>query len=644
MAILKVKFGAGELVLTKSTKFAGIKKSQTRGLMADTELDQQVQKVIHPHLGGFEVVAVNKKKSEKIEGILDGMRSMEAVDVGTHVYHAPGSDKPLVPTGSIYLTFAKGVTEAQQLAILKEYYLDLKERRSDDKVVATVTYDSPNPIKCAVALQEKKEVKWAEPDIDAPLDHYAFAQPAARLWGQMWHLKNTGRIPDNSSVRMKPGADAKVEEAWQVLDGYGNPNIVVAIIDNGMDLSHPDLKDKVVKPWDLWTNSSNLSTGDPSYTHGTPCASVAIAPQNGGMCGAAPAARFMPLSGTGFSIESTEALFNYVIRNGADVVSCSWGTVDSNFSLGIDKINAIAKAAREGRGGKGCVICFAAGNEDMDALNVYGKHPDVICVGATTSDDEHADYSNRGRELTISAPSNGSWPILAARAYWDQGIPGEVGAGKWYYGDGVDRGNRYQHFGGTSSATPLVAGICALILSANPNLTAREVKQILMLTADKVGSPSEYSNGQSLRFGYGRINAANAVREALRRAGKTTGTITTPSTPTPTPTPTTPSSQPGNAPVGTGLFRYTTNARVANKGFAVQAGSFSQWTNVKSLAPGIEAKYKQPVLVHVVGSGSSTIYRVLCGQFTTLAEANKLLATMKAGGISGFVKDLSTLG
>jgi cell division septation protein DedD len=83
---------------------------------------------------------------------------------------------------------------------------------------------------------------------------------------------------------------------------------------------------------------------------------------------------------------------------------------------------------------------------------------------------------------------------------------------------------------------------------------------------------------------------------------------------------------------------------VANKGFSVQAGSFSQWANVKSIAPSIETKYKQPALVHIVGSGSSTIYRVLCGQFTTLAEANKLLATMKAGGISGFVKDLSTLG
>lgn len=641
MAVLKVKFGAGELVLTKSTKYVGMKKAQTRSLMADTQLEPEVGEHIHPCLGGFEVVTVKKKKGAKVDDQLNLMRSMEAVEVGTHVYHAPGSDKPLVPTGTIYITFTKGVSEADQLALIGEYNLELKERRQDDKIVATVTADSPNPLKCAMALQGKKQVKWAEPDIDAPLDHYAFAAPPARLYAQMWHLKNNGRIPDNSSVRMKVGADAKVEEAWQLLDGYGNPNIVVAVIDNGIDLTHPDINDKVVKPWDLWKGSAQLSAGDPSFTHGTPCASVAIARQNGGMCGAAPAARFMPVSGTGFSIESTEAMFNYVLRNGADVVSCSWGTVEPSFALGADKINAIARAAREGRGGKGCVICFAAGNEDMDTLNVYAKHPDVICVGATTSDDEHADYSNRGRELTICAPSNGAWPILAARAYWDQGIPGEVGAGKWYYGDGVDRGNRYQHFGGTSSATPLVAGICALILSANPNLTAREVKQILMTTADKVGSPSEYSNGQSLRFGYGRVNAAKAVQEALRRAGKTVPSSTTTTT---TGSTTTPSSQPGNAPVGTGLFRYTTNARVANKGFAVQTGSFSQWVNVKSIAPGLESKYKQPVLVHVAGSGSSTIYRVLCGQFTTLAEANKLLATMKAGGISGFVKDLSTLG
>ena len=639
MAKFKIPFGTGEMVLTKSTKYVGIKKSQTRGLQASL-LAPEIKKVVHPHIGGFEVVTLNKKQGEPLNTTFESVRALEEVEVGTHVYHIEGSNKLLVPTGSLYITFARDVTEAQQNALLKEFYLDLKERRSDEKVVATVTSLSPNPLKCAVGLQAKKEVKWAEPDIDMPIDHYV-AQPTARLWGQMWHLQNKGIVPDNSSIHIKPGADAKVAEAWQILDGYGSPNIVIAIIDNGIDLSHPDLNPKVVKPWDLWNNSPTLQAGDPAFTHGTPCASVAIAPQNGGMCGAAPASRLMPLSGTGFSIESTEAMFNYCIRNGADVISCSWGTIDRSFTLGPDKVAAITKAAREGRGGRGCVICFAAGNENNEWVNVYGSHPDVICVAASTSEDDHPDYSNRGREVAVCAPSNGGfYPIVAARAYWDAGIPGEVGAARWYYGDGIDRGNRYQHFGGTSSSTPLVAGVCALILSANPNLTAREVKQILMQTADKIGSPSEYSNGISLKYGAGRINAARAVQEAKRRAG-------TASTPTPTPpkTPTTtPTSSVGNPPVGAGMFRFTTNARVANKGFAVQAGSFSQWANVKSIAPGLETRFKQPVFVHVAGSGSATIYRLLVGQFTTLGDANRLLATMKAGGISSFVKDLSTLG
>ena len=644
MAFIKIKFGKGELVLTKSAKMVGIKKSKnlTRGL-EESQLEPSIKKVEQPNMGGFELISVNTEKGEKLDAKLDSLRALDEVEVGTHVYNPVGSTKPMIPTGALFITFEPKITEKKQLEILAKYALELKERRASDKVLAVVTPQSMNPIKCAVKLQRLIAVKWAEPDMDTTLDHYAFAAPGARMWNQMWHLSNNGRVPDNSSIQMKPGADVKILEAWRLLDGYGNPNITVAVIDNGIDLSHPDLKDKVVKPWDLWSNSSQLQVGNPDYTHGTPCASVAIAPQNGGMCGAAPASRFMPLSGTSFSIEGTEAMFNYCIRNGADVISCSWGTLDSNFSLGPDKVAAIAKAAREGRGGRGIVICFAAGNEGMDFVNVYGRHPDVICVGASTSEDGYADYSNRGREVTVCAPSNGSWPILAARAFWDQGIAGEVGAAKWYYGDGIDRGSRYQHFGGTSSATPLVAGICALVLSANPNLTAREVKQILCQTADKIGSPSEYVNGQSLRFGYGRVNAARAVEEALRRAGKL-GSASTPTTTTPTAPTSMPTSLPSGPPAGNGLFRFTTGARATNRGFAVQTGSFNQWINVKSIAATLESQFKQPVFIHVVGSGTTTtIYRVLVGQFTTLADANKLLGVMKANGVAGFAKDLSTL-
>jgi subtilisin family serine protease len=643
---IKVRFGKGDVVLTKSAKFVGVKRTETtnRGLERSL-LGEEIKQNRHPHLGGFEVVSLNKTKERGLDNQMTMMRGLDEVEVATHVYHLPGSDKPLVPTGTLYIQFARDVSAAQQKAILAELSLTVKENRENNKVVATVSAASPNPIKCAMALGEKKEVKWVEPDMDTELESYAYANPSARLMGQMWHLQNTGRIPDNPAIRITPGADSKVVDAWKLLDGYGNPNIVVAVIDNGFDLTHPDLNTKVVKPWDLWNNSSQLQSGDPRYSHGTPCAGVAIAPQTGGMCGAAPSARFMPVSGTGFSIESTEAMFNYVMRNGADVVSCSWGTVQNGYQLGSDKIAVISRAARDGRGGKGCVICYAAGNEGVDYVNFYATHPDVICVGASTSEDEHPDYSNTGPEVTIVAPSNGGfYPIVSARAYWDEGIPGEVGAGKWYYGDNIDRGSRYQHFGGTSSSTPLVAGICALILSANPNLTAREVKQILCQTADKIGSPSEYSNGKSIRYGYGRVNALKAVQEAFRRAGKTQPPSTTTTTPSQPTTTTSGGATTATSPQGSGLFRYASLARVANKGFAVQAGSFNQWVNVKNIAPGLETRFKQPVLVHVSGSSStSMVYRMLVGQFNTLAEASKFLETMRANKVDGFVKDLGTL-
>ena len=138
---IKVRFGQGDLVLSKSTKYVGVRKSQsnTRGLMDESQLEAEIKKVRHPHLGGFEVVSVNKQKNEKLDDKKTLMRSLDEVEVVTNVYHIAGSEKPLVPTGSIYIQFAKDVTEAAQLAILNELNLALKERRNDTKLVAQCT-------------------------------------------------------------------------------------------------------------------------------------------------------------------------------------------------------------------------------------------------------------------------------------------------------------------------------------------------------------------------------------------------------------------------------------------------------------------------------------------------------------------------
>jgi hypothetical protein len=630
MARMTIKNGNRIITVFKSDDTVGLKTNTTQ---LPAALKNDVTEEKRSFLGGFHLVGL-ATESRGIDEKLDEIRQKDEVTTGAHVYLTP-NNKELIPTGFLYITFQDRTDADEQSVVLDEYSLEVVERRSQTLILAKVTDKSPNPLKVSAQLEQISLVKNVELDFDTPVDHYEFIRPDDNLLEMEWHLQNSGYIAD-AQWPTKKGADAKVVDAWKRLGNMGSPNITVAVIDNGIDLSHPDLRDKViVKPFDFWNQSKDLITGDVRYTHGTPCASVAVAASNGiGIVGSAPNARFMPLSGTSYSHKATEDMFNYCINNGADVVSCSWGATDPQFMLNDIKKNAIAKAAREGRNGKGCVICYAAGNEGLDYVNYYSQHPDVICVSACTSKDEYATYANRGAEVTICAPSNGDWPITAARAWWDEGIADEDGDNRFWM-DGKSRGNKYKHFGGTSSATPLVAGICALILSANPSLTAKEVKEIVIKTADKIGDPSEYdARGHSDKFGYGRINADRAVAEALRRRDLAGGTVAPRPVPT-TPTPTVESS----VAAGLGLFRFAVK-RQSNTGFGVQVGAFAQYGNVLMFSEKYDLLFKQPIIVHISEFSGKTVYKMIIGNFVTSAEAQHLLVQMRAKGVNGFVKDL----
>ncbi len=624
MSEYKIKSGKGVLVLKKSTSLVGLKGKKK----ADISKAEFVRQELLPSLGGFKVVSL-QKNSATLDDKLDEVRQDKKVVQGTHVYFAEGSKKPLVPTGEVFIIFQPEVDESEQMLVLDEYKLALVECRSADQVTAKVTKDSPNPIKVAQALQQISMVKFAEPDLDMLLEEYDLTLPNDTFLAEEWHLKNDGFIP-SGKYTTKKGADAKIVDAWQRLNSLGSMDVVIAIIDNGIDISHPDLKPKVYRPWDLWTQSDRLADGDPGFTHGTPCASLAVAVANGqGMVGVAPNAKFMPVSGTSFSVAATEQMFSYCSKNGADVISCSWGTTDKLYSLNSLKEEAIAKAAREGRGGKGCVICFAAGNEGVDYVNFYAAHPDVICVAACDSKDRYASYSNQGAEVSVCAPSNGDWPLLAARAWWDPGTSVR-GDGAWkFWADGVNRVGPYKHFGGTSGATPIVAGICALMLSANPNLTAKEVKDILQKTADKIGDPSEYVNGHSRKYGYGRVNADKAVAEAIRRRDAASKPpVVEVATPVAS---------------GQGLFRFSVE-RQPSQGFSVQMGVFAEYGNVLIAAEKLQQKFQQPIVVNINELNGKTVYKVLVGVFDKSADAGSLQKKMKAAGVDGFVKDLKGLG
>ncbi|MEM9848646.1 MAG: S8 family serine peptidase [Bacteroidota bacterium] len=619
---IRIKNGQNELTLKKSSNLVGL---QTKETVDNIEKSNYVDQQVHQNIGGFNVVKL-KREGEDIDTKLDEVRGKEEVKVGTHVYYTASSNRPVVPTGEIIIQFQDATSSEEQNLALSEYHLVLVDRKDEYTVIAKVTPDSPNPLKVANYLEQISMVKWAEPDLDTPLDEYNFVRPDDNLLDHQWHLKNTGFVAD-ANWRLRKDADAKVVDAWNRLGNMGSSNVTVAIIDNGFDVTHPDLKAKIHRPFDNWSNSTRIPGKDSGYSHGTPCASVALAASNGkGIVGAAPNAKFMPINGTSFSSRATERMFDYCIENGADIISCSWGTTDPNFSLNSIKKAAITKAARQGRGGKGCVVLFAVGNDDFDFVNFYAAHPDVIAVAASTSQDKHASYSNRGREVSICAPSNGDWPIIAGRAWWDEGVSWETGTYR-YWRDGRSRGDHYKHFGGTSSACPLVAGICALILSANPNLTAKEVKEILQKTADKIGSPSEYVDGHSSKYGYGRINADRAIAEALRRKDAQ-------------------SSHNFDANIGTssskGLFRFSVQQQ-AGKGWGVQIGAFADYGNVLIQAERMERQFKAPVIVNINEVDGRTVYKMVIGAFANIDEARALEQRMEANGVKGFLRNLKDL-
>ena len=219
-----------------------------------------------------------------------------------------------------------------------------------------------------------------------------------------------------------------------------------------------------------------------------------------------------------------------------------------------------------------------------------------------------------------------------------------------YWADGRSRGSQYKHFGGTSSSTPLVAGICALMLSANPDLTAKEVKQILADTADQIGMPFNYINGHSLKHGYGRVNADKAVAEAIRRKGgsiatggstgsttSTTGGTTTRPT-QPSTRPTTPSPRP-TASAGQGLFKFEVERQTA-KGYGVQIGVFADYANVLIAAEALQREFNRPTVVNINELNGRTVYKVIIGPYFSRGGATTILNRIKAAGSDGFVINL----
>lgn len=346
---------------------------------------------------------------------------------------------------------------------------------------------------------------------------------------QQWHLQPA--VIDGQVIE----AHANVVAAWELTQGDG---VVICILDDGVDIHHEEFSTsgKIVAPRSFTKPRSDNPSPSEGDNHGTACSGVACADGQHGAAGVAPRARLMPLRNvSGLGSQDEADAFVWAADNGADVISCSWGPPCGKWWDPRDPIHdqvvplpdntrlAIDYAVAHGRGGRGCVITWAAGNGNENVDNDgYAAYDKVIAVAACNDTDSKSVYSDFGDAIWCAFPSN-DFPTddgvpPRTRGIWTTDRAGREGYNSGDTTLGDVGGNYTNSFGGTSSACPGVAGVVALILARNPELRWNEVKDVLKKSCDRIDdSPGEYDQeGHSPRYGFGRVNAANAVKLATQ--------------------------------------------------------------------------------------------------------------------------------
>lgn len=407
-------------------------------------------------------------------------------------YPGEGDDMAPVPasatlTGTILARVADPATLATRDDVARVVVLG-----GDGHVVRVEPAPGQSVVELANRLHGVPGVTWSHPDFRVTWVSHAL--PNDPYLDRQWHLLNDGQRG------YIPGVDLNAEEAWDVTDGTGT---LVAVVDSGVDIDHPDLR--VIDGPDFIDGDKSSDPQDGS-NHGTAVAGlIAAKGDNGiGTAGVAHGGEVYGLrliNGTS-TIEATYDTFVDAVDAGADVINNSWGIEGCDAFPRVRAIeDAYDYAEESGRGGAGTVIVFSAGN---DACDVTGdglvQHPAVIAVAAVSGRDVRENYSNFGPWVDITAPSG---RIVTTDLV---GAPG---------GGSIDGDPDYtQDFGGTSASAPQVAGVAALMIAANPRIHAAEIRSVLCDTAvrNDPTSPTWDETGWSPLYGCGRVDAGAAVR------------------------------------------------------------------------------------------------------------------------------------
>lgn len=273
-------------------------------------------------------------------------------------------------------------------------------------------------------------------------------------------------------------------KAWDI--SLGDPRVVIAVVDTGIDMTHPDLRDKLVPGFNV------LSPGQPPQDdngHGTHASGIAAASTDNrtGIAGTAPRCRIMPIKalnseggGDGFSVATGVV---WAVDNGAHII---------NLSLGGEAPQETLERAIKYALARNVSVIVAMGNESTNALRYPASYPGVIAVGSVDQTRNLSNFSNYGKWMSVVAPGSQILSTMPMQSVYMTSAEGYM--------------NEYDFMDGTSMAAPMVAGVVALMKSRHPNLTPAEIKARLEGTARDLGAP-----GFDERFGHGLVDAPRAI-------------------------------------------------------------------------------------------------------------------------------------
>ncbi|RZU40343.1 S8 family serine peptidase [Edaphobacter modestus] len=538
-------------------KLGVITRGEEGAAAVDAYLREHQLKSERPHGRDLVIVTCDPTQSARIAA--DLRRLPEVREVGRLVN--PSARGTGILTRNINVQARPGTDEKQLAAVAEKAGCTVARKLilKDHWILTLKEGEDFSVLDAALMLEADSHITAAEPDIAFTADPDAIT-PTDQLYASQWHLGRVNApdawqtLRDTNAAGVNPGDPNDLT--------FGSANILLAVMDTGVksvtlggvvSAEHPEFQGNVTSGQPKVTGFFDFggmvaNCNDPIAVfgdgyHGSACAGVAaarvdnasaVAGEDEGGSGAAPNCRILAVQGSnpcteaqysdmylwlaGFDPGNPDPAFPAQLAHGADVVTNSWGGYNpAVWPISTLMDDLFTNLTDNGRGGLGTLMFFSAGNAGQPNFwtqRPFAAHPRNFGVAASTDADVKADYSNWGDGVDLCAPSSGGAVDITTTT-----IPGK-GTLAGHTGGALDY---ISNFGGTSSATPLTAGVASLLLSMDPTLTHEEARAVLTRTAKRIDYSNSDTDGHwrdldgdgineySWWYGFGMVDAARAV-------------------------------------------------------------------------------------------------------------------------------------